>query len=529
MEIARVNAFPWLRPAVLYALWLGLFFLLFAKSWVSEDAYITFRVIDNVIHGYGLRWNVAERVQVYTHPLWLLLHLPFALVWDNLFHLNMALSLLCSSLAVAIVLLTFRKSLGTMVVFFMLPLFLSKCFVDYAGSGLETSLSYLLFALLGYVLVHWQERACFPFAFTFCVALLLLNRLDHLVLLAPLIFTIFWSKPALYTHGRNRMMITFGVLPLVAWFAFSLWYYGFLFPNTKYAKLDTGFPLTEYLSQGLQYAFIWLTQDTVSVVIVLAALILSFVIKHPSHAIYRALSLGIICNLCYVIYIGGDYMMGRFFAFVFFASIWLLLAQIPLQLRGDIVFSCALLCLTATMFSYFVRDIRLVCDACIPVKGKVIDARRIFGGNALFSSLWPPHMRSEGEYKFAYEGKKLAEEYPPPVKPLRYVGMMGYYAGAQVFIVDELALGDALLSRLPAARTRFFYVGHYRRNLPKGYLHALESDRLDSLHPALAEYYAALRLITRGALWDGERLSTIIRFNSGYYDHYKYDFLRSTP
>ncbi|MDP7573157.1 MAG: hypothetical protein QF391_16270, partial [Myxococcota bacterium] len=42
-----------------------------AQAWVSDDAFITFRVIDNFVHGYGLRWNVDERVEVYTHPLWL--------------------------------------------------------------------------------------------------------------------------------------------------------------------------------------------------------------------------------------------------------------------------------------------------------------------------------------------------------------------------------------------------------------------------------------------------------------------------
>ena len=48
--------------------------ILWAKTaWLSEDSYITFRVADNFLEGYGLRWNVAERVQAYTHPLWLML------------------------------------------------------------------------------------------------------------------------------------------------------------------------------------------------------------------------------------------------------------------------------------------------------------------------------------------------------------------------------------------------------------------------------------------------------------------------
>ena len=38
-------------------------------AWLSDDAYITFRVVDNAVHGLGLTWNPAERVQGYTHPL----------------------------------------------------------------------------------------------------------------------------------------------------------------------------------------------------------------------------------------------------------------------------------------------------------------------------------------------------------------------------------------------------------------------------------------------------------------------------
>src|SRR5512138_1134627 len=51
--------------------------VLFRTAWVCDDAYITFRTIDNFVHGYGLRWNVDERVQAFTHPLWLLVLTPF--------------------------------------------------------------------------------------------------------------------------------------------------------------------------------------------------------------------------------------------------------------------------------------------------------------------------------------------------------------------------------------------------------------------------------------------------------------------
>ena len=41
-------------------------------AWVGDDAYITLRTVENLCDGHGPVWNVGERVQTYTHPLWLL-------------------------------------------------------------------------------------------------------------------------------------------------------------------------------------------------------------------------------------------------------------------------------------------------------------------------------------------------------------------------------------------------------------------------------------------------------------------------
>ena len=58
---------PWLLATVLFLL------VLFHTAWLCDDAFILFRTADNFVHGQGLTWNVEERVQAYTHPLWLLL------------------------------------------------------------------------------------------------------------------------------------------------------------------------------------------------------------------------------------------------------------------------------------------------------------------------------------------------------------------------------------------------------------------------------------------------------------------------
>ena len=55
---------------VLGALAVGVWVVILRAAWLADDAYITIRAVDNLVHGWGPRWNVAERVQVYTHPLW---------------------------------------------------------------------------------------------------------------------------------------------------------------------------------------------------------------------------------------------------------------------------------------------------------------------------------------------------------------------------------------------------------------------------------------------------------------------------
>jgi hypothetical protein len=68
------------RQAGLIVLVLFLLYVLVKNAWLSDDAFITFRVSSNLIHGFGPTWNVAERVQAFSNPLWMLLMAPFQLL-----------------------------------------------------------------------------------------------------------------------------------------------------------------------------------------------------------------------------------------------------------------------------------------------------------------------------------------------------------------------------------------------------------------------------------------------------------------
>ncbi|MEO6223926.1 MAG: hypothetical protein ABIP90_11820, partial [Vicinamibacterales bacterium] len=203
----------------------GCFYYVLRYAWVAEDAYITFRVVDNFIHGYGLRWNIAERVQVYTHTLWLLLHCIFALFVDNIYRLTIVVSAICGVVSVALLCRIAPASRWRRALLVIAPLTLSRTFDDFVICGLENPLSFLT---LGWLLLEWfrPEGKFRLFRFYFIAGLCLLTRLDNVVIIAPMLAYSAWR----YWRQSLSLATLRAFSPLLAWSAFSLFYYGFVFP-----------------------------------------------------------------------------------------------------------------------------------------------------------------------------------------------------------------------------------------------------------------------------------------------------------
>ncbi len=233
----------------LIALALAFFLYIIARnSWLSDDAYITFRTVDNFIHGYGLTWNVDERVQVYTHPLWMFLLSAVYFCTHEIYYSALLLSITLSLIAVGIVALYLARS-PAQAVLAVLMLAASKAFVDYSTSGLENPLTHLLIVLFMLVFFSERWRRHRLFYLALIAALATVNRMDTFLLFLPALVYSFYQSPRLKSVGT----LLLGFVPFFVWEAFSLWYYGFLFPNTAYAKLDTGISTVQLLYQGVGY------------------------------------------------------------------------------------------------------------------------------------------------------------------------------------------------------------------------------------------------------------------------------------
>ena len=164
---------------------LGLFAVVLVRTaWVSDDAYITFRTVDNFLAGYGLRWNVGERVQTYTHPLWMFLVSGATAVLREPYYASLALAFVCTMLALTLFARRVASSVPIAMVGLTILLF-SQAFVDFSTSGLENPLVHLL--LIAFVLKYWSfDSSAWDVGVLAGIAgLVMLTRLDAGLIVLP--------------------------------------------------------------------------------------------------------------------------------------------------------------------------------------------------------------------------------------------------------------------------------------------------------------------------------------------------------
>jgi len=498
-----------------------LLILVVGHAWVTEDAFITFRVVDNFVHGYGLRWNIDERVEAFTNPLWLLLHILIRALHRNIFLGTIILSVLCVGAAVYFAARSAQKSRGMTALVLILPLILSKTFLEFATSGLENPLSFLLTALFVWVLLtRGREPETTPwFLLSGLVALAAVNRLDSVLLYVPVLGYLLVTRRQHIRWGA----ILAGMSPIVVWEAFSLIYYGFLVPNTAYSKLATGVSRSAYLKQGLFYLLDFLRRDPVGFLIAAAVAVGALVaFARRKGGILTYLAVGCIVYGAYIVSVGGDFMSLRLWSLPLFLSILVLYVAMP-NFTTTRTFAMTGLCLG------MIRALALWTgphetqgiSGAQKVWHNIEDERlRYVEGHTLFSLRRRPHFRFN---------IRLWEPTFPQAVMWWAVGLKPYVSGPDVIVVDAVGLADPLLSHLPAIPRESLYIGHFRREIPKGYMAArITRDWSLIADPNLRQYYEKIRLITAGPLFQGERLKTILAFNLGRYDDLRAKFL-ATP
>ncbi|MCE1255160.1 MAG: hypothetical protein LWX83_16630, partial [Anaerolineae bacterium] len=500
------------------------FLIMLNRAWLCDDAYITFRTVDNFVNGYGLTWNVIDRVQAYTHPLWMFLISLVYFFTREIYFTSLIVSL---SLSFAAVYILYKKLASAQItaIFAVLVLSFSNAFVDYSTSGLENPLSYILLVLFLWMYLTYQGKQ----------RVLILSLLASLAILNRVDTGAFYFFPLLYELIKQRSIKAWawailGQVPFLLWEIFSIIYYGFPFPNTAYAKLNAGINHAQYYQWALNYYQFTFEHDPITFLGIIGGLISACLLKDWRE---RMIALGIPVYLLYIIYIGGDFMGGRYFtlpllcAMVLFSRLNVPDLKLPYAAVALAMMGWAALSATyATPIAHNIFNINAA-----KFNAGVADERLYYGRNSglvylkdrLFERilLENPQELKWPSFPWRFEGERMkisAQNGQQNVFITGAIGYKGYYAGPKVFIIDYFTLSDPLLARLPVISHTEWRVGHLTRTVPLGYLESIETGQNRFIDPKLAEFYGKLTLITRGDLFSAERLKTIWEMNLGNYD-----------
>lgn len=488
--------------------------ILLRNLWIGDDAFISLRVVDNWVHGYGLTWNTSERVQVFTHPLWLFLITFFYIVKADPYFTFYISSFIISVATVIFLFYRFSPSFQlTLLGSFLLVS--SSAFLDYSSSGLENPLSHLLLLIFLHIGLDKSRQPDLKqlFWMSLLAGLAALNRTDTLLFYLPLLIYQWYQLKGHWV--KSSALVFAGFLPIIFWELFSLIYYGFLFPNTYPAKLNITVSIFVFIQHGILYILNSLDWDPVTLSIFFLA---SFITLAKGDLRKKLALTGGVIYFLYIIWIGGDFMTGRFFSILFLLSIILLFtSDIQTQFNLDDTFSFGL----ALLLIFLIQINTHAHPILIQADSRSNDIQNGIANEKLFYYFQSGWLNQWGHFTPPlYGGPEGVQAKQASKSPIfdSTIGAFGYYAGPDIFIIDSAALTDPLLARIPYSE--FDRPGHYIRTLPKGYVESFEGGFANRIQDQyLSAYYDKLNIITRGELFTKERLKLIWEFNLGQYDY----------
>jgi arabinofuranosyltransferase len=365
--------------------------------------------------------------------------------------------------------------------------------VEWTASGLENSLAMFLVATLALSTLR-PSGPPQPLRVGLLVAALVLTRFDLVLIAMPL--------AAGWAWGRRLRDVAVAAsaasVPVAAWMTWSWLAYGFVLPNTYYAKLNVDIPRTELFLQGISYVRLSLARHPLLTILLVVTFSLLVRRRAGLPLAARAAVLGAIAlYLAYVVRIGGDFMEGRFFGVV------VILALVGLGLsaraqRGPGAKEPEASGLGARELSGILIVavlVALVARTPVPWQGEGLGGERwAFRGSGygliadergfyvnMGQSFWTSQEIRRMEDRF--RGFSQVEGLPTDVLvTCGGLGRAGLERGPSVHLIDSCALTDPLLARIPYVERAFNWrVGHYPRDIPDGYPEAIATGDVDRI------------------------------------------------
>ncbi len=493
-------------------------------AWQSDDAYHAYIMAKNLVLGNGFVYNVGERASATSCPLFTLIIACGYFLIRKMFLVSLVICILFSTLAYRILVNTFCKSKKQILLAFV-TLIGSFCFISYTTSGLENSLLFFLAALfLKYYFDTDVYAAKRMFLLAILISLIAMTRMDAVLMFVPMILYVYLFKRDKVSFIQAVGIGFTGLLPFIGWELFSTFYYGFPVPNTAFVKLGTQIPLKEYLYRGIQYV---ITSGITDILLLAVPLMVVIIVLCMRKAKYIYTVLGMVLYGGYLMYIGGDFMVGRHFTVMFFMSVCTYMVienqgfgTCKKPQRISAVYTAVVgLGLVYAMTTSVITSQFLFGNT---FNSPISDERgNYFRYTSLFNNTVSYLQTGELCIRDAWNESGIDDlrEHDNTGGLLRMVPGISIYYNSDLYLNDLYALGDPFLSKLPAVREDNWRIGHMWRESPAGYGETVMYDGNMLVDENLVEYYDIIRLITRGDLFSKERINAIIKMNQGDYDY----------
>ncbi len=279
-----------------------------------DDAYISFRYLENLATGHGLTYNPGERVEGFSNLLWIVVLLPFRLAGIDVVFASQALGVTFGVLTIALGVFSARRLFSihspmaiTLVAF--LPAS-SGYFAAWSIGGLEGSLyAFLLIAAWFRYHLEAESPNRRPLSALLFVALAMTRPEGVFVALAAVGYHLAIARTSGKTL-RDPAVWRFVVVLLVLIGLYELFrvvqYGPHLFPNSVRAKVGLS---QASILRGITYVH----ERFASPYLVLLAPLL-FILRRNRHPALLTASVIVGASVGLVVAAGGDWSVGRLFA-----------------------------------------------------------------------------------------------------------------------------------------------------------------------------------------------------------------------
>ena len=462
------------------------------RRWTSDDGFIQLRVVDQILHGNGPVFNAGERVEASTSPAWTWILAACSWVARGI-ELEWIAALLGIGFACLGVLLAElgamhlrRRSIerGTPVPLGSLVIVSLPPFWDFATSGLETGLG---FAWLGACFYGLARQAAdsdeadenqpgrVRRGLSVAIGTGVLVRPDFGVFVVAFLAALCLNTP---TRRARMWTLAWALAVPVAYQIFRMGYYAALTPNTAIAKSAA----TADWSQGGRYL-----RDLIDPYLLWIPLVGVVVAACQSLGAWRARAVRIVttatiggasAHALYITRLGGDFMHGRMLLPALFALMMPVAVIVPAQrwawLPIVIVGVWAITCSASMRVSYDIVGTQGIADerAFYVAAAGTPNPVTIADYESGLAAPPPVHDYSAIVRGWVAEGRSVrlkAEEgarvliigdgptferqessaVPADVVAARFnIGIFGFAAGPDVFVIDRHGLADPIAGRL---------------------------------------------------------------------------------